>query len=185
MTLTDYIVDILLIAIVFRQMQPQALTPRAVLLPIILLSVVGVTYLHGFTPGVNDIALIALLTGAGIVLGTVSGLATSMWRDAKGSVMAQAGIVAAAAWVLGMGFRFAFAIYAGSDTGSQAIGRFSFDHAITSGQTWTTALVLMAFGEVLARVGILQIRRLHAIASPLGAGASRRGHVETRRALSQ
>jgi hypothetical protein len=185
MTITDYIIDILLIAIVFRQMQPQALTPRAVLLPIILLSVVGVTYLHGFTPGGNDIALIALLTVVGLGLGTLSGLATGVWRDAKGSVMVRAGIVAAAAWVLGMGFRFAFAIYANTDTGSQAIGRFSFDHAITSGQTWTTALVLMAFGEVLSRVGILQIRRLHVIASPLGAGASRMGQMETRQVLSR
>jgi hypothetical protein len=33
-------------------------------------------------------------------------------------------------------------------------------HSITSGQVWTTALVLMAFGGVLARVGIMQYRRL-------------------------
>jgi hypothetical protein len=183
MTLTDYIVDILLIAIVFRQMRPQALTLHTVLLPVILLSVVGITYLHAFTTGGNDIALIALLTVIGIGLGALSGLATSVWRTADGAVMAKAGIAAAAAWVLGMGFRFAFAIYANSDTGREAIGRFSFHHDITSGQVWTTALVLMAFGEVLARVGILQIRRLHLIASPVGAGAPRIGQGETRQAL--
>jgi hypothetical protein len=188
MTLTDYIVDILLIAIVFRQMRPQALTARTVLLPVVLLSVVGFSYLHAFTTGGNDIALIALLTAVGIGLGTLSGLATSVWRNADGSVMARAGIAAAAAWVLGMGFRFAFAIYANSDTGSAALGRFSFDHGITSGQAWTTALVLMAFGEVLARVGILQLRRLQV--SRMGVpstqvGAARPAQAEVRQALSR
>jgi hypothetical protein len=59
-----------------------------------------------------------------------------------------------------MGFRFAFAVYANSAGGNAAIGRFSAHHSITSGQAWTTALVLMAFGEVLARVGIMQFRRM-------------------------
>jgi hypothetical protein len=61
-----------------------------------------------------------------------------------------------------MGFRFAFALYANTTGGDQAIGRFSAAHSITSGQAWTTALVLMAFAEVLARVGIMQWRRIHA-----------------------
>ena len=60
-----------------------------------------------------------------------------------------------------MGFRFAFAIYASSVDGEQAVARFSVQHAITGAHTWTTALVLMAFGEVLARVLILQARRLY------------------------
>ena len=58
-----------------------------------------------------------------------------------------------------MGFRFAFAVYASTTAGEQVIGRFSTQHAITSGQVWTTALVLMAFGEVLARVTVTQWRR--------------------------
>lgn len=31
---------------------------------------------------------------------------------------------------------------------------------------WTTALVLMAFGQVLARLGVLQIRRVRAKSQP-------------------
>ena len=62
----------------------------------------------------------------------------------------------------GRGFRFVFALYAGTAGGDRAIGRFSAHHAITSGQVWTTALVLMAFAEVLARVAIMQWRRVHA-----------------------
>ncbi|MGH2346492.1 MAG: hypothetical protein ACRDG4_14790 [Chloroflexota bacterium] len=181
MTITDYIVDILLIAIIFRQMQTRELTPRSILLPVILIVIAGVNYLHPFALGGNDIALIALLTGAGIVIGTLSGLATSVWRGHNGSVVARAGILAAATWVLGMGFRFAFAVYAGTATGDAAIGRFSAQHAITNGQTWTTALVLMAFGEVLARVAILQLRRLQV--SRAQTEAPRMGHMEARQAL--
>ena len=55
--------------------------------------------------------------------------------------------------------RFAFAVYASTTAGEQVIGRFSAHHAITTGQVWTTALVLMAFGEVLARVAVTQWRR--------------------------
>ncbi len=190
MSLTDYIVDILLIALIFRQMRARELTPRSVLLPVVLIAVAGITYLHAFTVGGNDLALIVLLTALGIGLGTISGLVTSVWRGTNGSVMARAGIAAAAAWVLGMGFRFAFALYANTASGGEALVRFSAQHAITSAQTWTTALVLMAFGEVLARVGILQLRRLQISRSQIAvpavlAGASGSGNVETRQALSR
>ena len=37
--------------------------------------------------------------------------------------------------------------------------RFSIGHEITGAQIWTTALVLMAFGQVIARVGLLQAHR--------------------------
>lgn len=181
MSITDYVVDILLIAIIFRQMQTRKLTPRSVLLPVSLIVAAGVSYLHPFTPGGNDRTLIVLLTGAGIVIGTLSGLATSVWQDHNGSVVARAGIRAAAAWVLGMGFRFAFAVYAGTATGNEAIGRFSAQHAITGGQAWTTALVLMAFGEVLARVTILQLRRLQV--SRVQSEAPNLGQVEVPQVL--
>ena len=37
MSITDYLIDILLIAVVFRQVRPHRLTPRAARLPILLL----------------------------------------------------------------------------------------------------------------------------------------------------
>jgi hypothetical protein len=157
MTLADYFIDI---SLIFRQMQARALTPRAVLLPLILIAIAGSNYLHPFTPGGNDLAVITLLTTIGIALGTLSGLATKVWQDPTGSAMARATGAAAALWVLGMGFRFAFSLYATTGTGAEALGSFSVQHANTSGHIWTTALVLMAFGEVLARVGILQLRQL-------------------------
>ena len=40
------------------------------------------------------------------------------------------------------------------------IAQFSIAQNITGDAVWMTALVLMAFGEVLARVLVLQIRRV-------------------------
>ncbi len=161
MTTTDYIVDILLIAVVFRQMRARLLTPASMLLPVVLVGVACADYLRAFTPHGNDIALIAVLTAAGLLLGLLSGVVTSVRRDADGDVVARAGLTAAAFWVAGMGFRFGFAVWSTGD-GATGVARFSVDHHISGARAWTTALVLMAVGEVLARVAVLQLRRIRA-----------------------
>ena len=160
MNATDYIIDILLIASVFRQLRTRELTARNMILPLLLIVWAGTRYLHSFRLEGNDLDLILMFATLGIVLGAASGAATSVWRDESGTVLARAGIIAAATWVAGMGFRLAFSIYANSHNGGHEIGQFSAQHAISSGQVWTTALVLMAFGEVLARVAVLQARRI-------------------------
>src|SRR5207248_781035 len=58
MTFTDYIIDILLIAVVFRQMRARELTPGSVVLPVILVGVACANYLKAFTPRGNDVLLI-------------------------------------------------------------------------------------------------------------------------------
>ncbi|HET6153004.1 MAG TPA: hypothetical protein VFE15_08605 [Marmoricola sp.] len=158
MSATDYIIDILLIAIVVLQMRPSELTWRAVLRPVALVSIAGFHYLRGVHLAGNDVALIVTLTAVGVLFGTASAVATSVWRNHEGTVIARAGIAAAALWVAGMGFRFAFSIYSNSNAGGMHIASFSQSHDITSAQVWVTALVLMAFGEVLARTGLLQWR---------------------------
>lgn len=158
MSTIDYVVDILLIVVIFRQVRPLEITARSAVLPLLIIAYAGQHYLHGFALGGNDLLLIVLFTCAGIALGTWSGLATRVWSH-EGTVLVQAGAVAVATWIMGMGFRFAFAVYANTAGGDRAIGRVSAHHAITSGQAWTTALVLMAFGEVLARVALMQWRR--------------------------
>jgi hypothetical protein len=65
----------------------------------------------------------------------------------------------------GMGARFAFAIWV-THTGAEAIGRFSFHHDINGGHIWQFALVLMAYSEVLSRIGVLQFRRIRAEHTP-------------------
>jgi hypothetical protein len=157
---TDYIVDILLIVVIFRQLRAQEYTLRNAILPIGVMVWAGFHYLHSFHVGGNDIALMSVFTVAGLALGLASGATTFMWRDDLGRVIGKVGLYACVTWIIGMGFRFAFALYASSSSGDRAIGHFSRDHAITSSLVWTTALVLMAFAEVLSRVVILQVRRI-------------------------
>jgi hypothetical protein len=79
--------------------------------------------------------------------------------------MFRAGVISVITWVAGMGFRFWFAYYA-YHSGGPAVARFSVRHDITGADIWTTALVVMAFGQVLARLGVLQARRVRAVSQP-------------------
>jgi hypothetical protein len=166
LSVTDYVIDILLILVIFRQVRPHQLTPRAALLPLVLLVAAGAIYLRPFTVGGNDLVLIIILAGVGIVLGALSGLADRVWLDEGRRLMFRAGAISVLAWVVGMGFRFGFAYYA-YHGGGPAVARFSVRHDLTGADIWTTALVLMAFGQVLARLGVLQVRRVRAISQPV------------------
>jgi hypothetical protein len=160
MSTEDVVVDILLIVVIFRQLRARPYSARTVVLPLAVVVWAGFHYLTGFPTGGNDLWLIALLTLIGLALGFASAATTFMWRDEAGQVLGRVGFWACAAWIAGMGFRFAFALYASSDAGGRAVGNFSRHHAISGSQAWTTALVLMAFAEVISRVVILQARRL-------------------------
>jgi hypothetical protein len=163
MTTTDYVIDILLIAVIFRQVRPRELTLRNALLPLVLVAVAGAVYLGPVTLRGNDLALIVILVVTGALLGLVSGLADKVWHDGTGRLVARAGVLSIAVWVLGMGFRFWFAYYA-YHSGASAVASFSRQHDLSGSNIWTTALVLMAFGQVLARVSTLQARRLRSSA---------------------
>ena len=167
MSVTDYVIDILLILVIFRQVRPHELTPRAALLPLVLLAVAGIVYLRPFTLRGNDLALILILAAVGIVLGALSGLADRIWWDEQRQLMFRAGAISVITWVAGMGFRFWFAYYA-YHSGGPAVARFSVRHDISGADIWTTALVLMAFGQVLARLAVLQVRRIRAVSQPPG-----------------
>ena len=161
MSVTDYVIDILLILVIFRAVRPHRLTPRAAVLPLVLLAVAGIIYLRPVTLGGNDLALILILAVVGVVLGVTSGLADRIWLDEQRLLLARAGALSVIAWTAGMGFRFAFAYYA-YHGGGLAVARFSAQHDLSGANIWTIALVLMAFGQVLARLAVLQIRRVHA-----------------------
>jgi hypothetical protein len=154
----DYVIDLLLIALVLRQIRRQPLSAGSIILPVVLITAAGLNYLRPFQIGGNDLALIVLLTTAGTALGTLSGLATRVWRE-NGVIMCQAGVLPAVLWTVGMAARFAFAYYS-THGGRHEVAQFSVSHGITGDTVWVTALVLMAFGEVLARVLVLQVRRV-------------------------
>jgi hypothetical protein len=159
MTVYDYVIDIVLVGIIFWQVRTHPLTFRSPVLPLALLVVAGIVYLRPVRLEGNDLNLILILSGTGIILGALSGLGDKIWHDTSDKLMARATLVSVVVWVVGMGFRFAFAFYA-SHSGAASIARFSIQHEITGAAVWTTALVLMAFGQVLARIAILQARRI-------------------------
>jgi hypothetical protein len=162
-SLSDYVVDILLVALVLRQIRPRALTARSVLLPVVLLALAAGQYLKAFPTAGNDMLMDAVLVALGAVFGVVSGLATKVWSEPAKAIMCKAGAVAASAWVLGMGIRLGFDIWAHTASGEASLFRFSLRHSLTSADAYSTAFVLMAFAQVLVRVGILQYRRVRLI----------------------
>src|SRR3954465_1080700 len=167
MSTTDYVVDILLIVVIFRQLRERPYTLRTAILPIGIMVWAGFHYLHGFDIASNDLVLITLLALSGLALGAASGATTFMWLDERSGVLGRVGFYACLTWIVGMGFRFAFALYASSSGGGREIANLSRNHDITGGQAWTTALVMMAFAEVISRVVILQVRRVRLAAAPL------------------
>jgi hypothetical protein len=165
MTLTDYLLDSALILVVLRQLRESRYDRRAVVLPLAIVAIVANSYLHAVPTAGSDLALIMGFSALGIALGAASGLATRVRADGGRYALVKAGTVAAGLWVLSMGFRMVFAIWASSHEGGITLGRFSMQHHITSGDAWTAALVLMALGEVVTRVGVLYIRSRRAIAA--------------------
>jgi len=168
MTFTDYLLDIALLAVVFRQVRESRFGRHAVLLPVGICVFVGMHYLRSLPTAGNDLLLIALFSAIGVALGVVSAMATHVRRDGGKQALVKAGWIAAGAWVLGMGFRFGFSLWT-SHGGDPALARFSASHDITSAAAWTDALVLMAFGEVFVRTAILWIRsrRAPAVEAPV------------------
>jgi hypothetical protein len=164
MTTTDWILDIVLIAVVFLQLREQRLGLRTFLLPVAIIGWAATQYLHGFPTAGNDVLLVAILTIVGAVFGLFSGLLTRV-RQVNGQVYVRATLGAAALWVIGMGARMAFAVWTSSTSGKEHIASFSVSHDITSGEAWVVALLLMAFGQVLVRLAIVAIRG-QVLASP-------------------
>lgn len=158
MTTTDYIIDSLLVLLVLWQIKERPLTTRDLIRPLIVLSIVVVTYFHGIPTAGNDLVLVGVLALLGGAIGLASGQTVKMRRDADGQVLARAGWASAVFWVLGMGSRFAFLIWI-NNGGHSAIASFSASHSITSGNAWTVALLAMAIFEVAGRTGLLALRR--------------------------
>ena len=170
MDFTDYLVNGLLILLVLRQVRWTRLGLTNLVLPIVIVVAVAAEYLRSIPAGGNDVAFDVLLGATGAALGTACALTTRMRRDPDGTVLAKAGLAAAALWVVGVGARLAFALWS-SHGGGPAIERFSVAHSITSSSAWVAAIVLMALAEVLARTAVLRLRARRvpaagAVASP-------------------
>lgn len=183
MTFTDYLINGLLVALVLLQVRGRKITPRALLLPVGIVAWVAYEYLQGVPTRGNDLLLVVLGAGAGLVLGTGAGITTRVFRRG-GEPIAKATAAAAVLWVLGVGSRLAFEIYT-SHGGQGAVERFSAAHQITSASAWVDCLVLMAVVEVVSRTAVIglkyrRVRQPAPASLPAGASATMmeaRGHA--------
>jgi hypothetical protein len=175
MSFSDYLINGLLIALVLVQIRGRRLTARNLLLPLGIVGYAATHYLHSIPTAGNDLLLIAAGATVGLTLGVLCAWYTSLRVTEDGGLFVKAGAAAATLWILGVGCRLAFQLYA-THGGGAAIGRFSVQHAITSPAAWTAALVLMALSEVVGRTGVLALRAraTHVGLPALGAGRSRR-----------
>ncbi|MEW2566342.1 hypothetical protein [Streptomyces sp. NPDC047070] len=169
MTTTDWITDIALVLIVFRQLREGRLDLKSYLIPLGIVAFVASHYLHTIPTAGNDLVLIAALVGAGAALGVAGGVYTRI-RSADGHLFIKAGAISAVLWVLGMGARMGFQVWV-DHGGADDVGRFSVTHDITTSQAWVAAFVLMALTEVVTRLATIFVRSRLAMREPqLSAG---------------
>jgi hypothetical protein len=157
MTTTDWIIDIVLILIVVRQIREARIDKRFVLIPAAIVAFTAHSYLHGLPTGGNDLVLIISCLAVGSALGLAGGFATRV-RAHDGHAYAQAGVLAAGLWIGSMTARLGFIIWITHSAGEASLARFSVAHHITGADVWQTALVLLALSEVVVRIGTVVVR---------------------------
>jgi hypothetical protein len=156
MTITDWAVDIALIALIFRQLRPAKLGLTQLLLPLLIAGFAVQQYFTAWPTTRHGAALIVTTTVLGVVLGSAAAMRTRVWNKG-GTVFAEATAAAAGLWVLGMGARLVFQIWANSAAGGQHLLTFSVQHELEI-SAWVDALLFMAVGQVLARSLLLYVR---------------------------
>ncbi|MFD9636663.1 hypothetical protein [Streptomyces violascens] len=170
MTTTDWITDIALVLVVFRQLREGRLDLKTFLIPLGIVAFVAHAYLDSIPTAGNDLLLIGALMAVGAALGIAGGVYTRI-RVAGEHLLIKAGAVSAVLWVLGMGARMGFQVWV-EHGGADDVARFSIAHQITTDQAWVAAFVLMALTEVVTRLGTIFLRgRMVAHRQPLAVAA--------------
>ncbi|MEV7346633.1 hypothetical protein [Streptomyces sp. NPDC093544] len=157
MTTTEWITDIALLLVVFRQLREGRLDLKSFLIPLGIVAFVAYSYLDGIPTAGNDLMLIGVLMSVGAALGVAGGVYTRL-RTVGEHVLIKAGAVSAILWVVGMGARMGFQLWTEYGGGADDVARFSITHHITSDQAWVAAFVLMALTEVVTRLATIFIR---------------------------
>lgn len=158
MTITDYLINIALIALVLLQIRGSRLDMKTAIRPVVLVAAAALYYLRGVPTAGNDVYLYVILGGLGLVLGIACAATTRVWRGDDGFAYAKAGGIAAALWVIGIGSRLAFEEFVTHGNGGTDIVNFSIAHDISSQNAWVAALVIMALAEVISRLTVLRLR---------------------------
>ncbi|MER6081303.1 hypothetical protein [Streptomyces sp. NPDC001833] len=156
MTTTDWIIDIALLLVVFRQLRESRLDAKSYLIPLGIVAFVAHSYLNAVPTAGNDLVLIGALITVGAALGVAGGVYTRI-RKVGSHLFIKAGAVSVTLWVLGMGARMGFQLWV-DHGGANDVARFSLAHQITTGDAWVAAIVLMALTEVVTRLGTIFLR---------------------------
>jgi hypothetical protein len=162
MTTTDYLINGLFVLLVLRQARTRRLDTRSLVLPLVAVFFVAQNYIHTVPTAGSDLILIGTLAGAGLVLGTLSALATHVGVDGEGFPVARVGWVAGTLLVFGICSRMVFAFAVTHGAGAD-IRSFSIAHHL-SAAAWPIALVSMAILEVSVRVVGVHLRGRRAAA---------------------
>ena len=156
MTIYDYLLNAALLLVVVRQIRGRRLSGAALYLPLAISAYAAYEYLNTIPTAGNDLVVVVLGAGAGLLLGVLCGVFTLVYPDRDGIPYARATGVAAALWVLGIGSRLAFSLWA-EHGGGPALAHFSFVHSLTTA-AWVTGFVLMAIVEAATRSAVLFVR---------------------------
>ena len=157
MSLSQWILSVVLLGwVLARNFGTREVTRTTFLVPLLLTGVVVPTFLLPLPSAGHDLDLVASGAVVGLVFGLGAAAATRV-RSHAGRVLATTGPVFAGLWLVMVGGRVAFAEWA-TGAGSNAVGRFSMQHAITGADAWTAAFVAMALAMVLARTVALAVR---------------------------
>jgi len=156
MTTTEYLLNAALVLVVVRQLRGKRLAGAALYLPLAICAYAGYTYLHSIPTAGDDLALVLIGSITGLTLGTLCGLFTLVYPDRDGVPFARATGIAAVLWVLGVGSRIAFSLYA-QHGGGETIRHFSIAHALSM-DAWVAGFVLMAILEAVSRTAVLLVR---------------------------
>jgi hypothetical protein len=156
MTTTEYLLNAALVLVVLRQLRGKRLVGSAIYVPLAICAYVGYTYLHSIPTSGNDLLLVLIGSAVGLMLGTLCGLCTLVYPDRDGIPFARATGAAAVLWVLGVGARIGFTLYAQHGGGS-TIEHFSIVHALSQ-DAWVAGFVLMAILEAVSRTTVLLVR---------------------------
>ncbi|MFG2115648.1 hypothetical protein ACGFRB_23975 [Streptomyces sp. NPDC048718] len=157
MTTTEWITDIILVLVVFRQLREGRLDLKTFLIPLGIVAFVAYSYLGAIPMAGNDLVLIGTLMAVGAVLGVAGGVYTRI-RVAGEHLLIKAGVVSALLWIVGMSARMGFQVWVQNGGGAADVARFSATNHITSSQAWVAAFVLMALTEVVTRLATIFVR---------------------------
>jgi hypothetical protein len=163
MTTSEYLLNAAFVLLVLRQVRERELDRRSVIVPLVLTFFVGSQYLRTFPTAGNDLSLIVVLVGVGLMLGILGGIATHVRAGEGGVALARVGWIAGVLLVIGIGARMAFAFAIGHGF-EPAVRSFGIAHQIGAA-AWPVALVLMALVDVGSRIAVVQARSRRLVAA--------------------